>query len=313
MAVTRKEKRKALFQKLVQKTQAGENSNARKSYEDDRFWQPVRDKSGNGGAVIRFLPSPNENEDPYVSYFDHAFQGPSGSWYIEKSLTSIGKNDPVSDYNSSLWNSGVDKNKDIARRQKRNLRFVSNIYVEKDPINPENEGKVFLFRFGKQHWDKIEKLMHPVVDELEDEVPEPIVPFDPWDGASYKLKITTRKGGYPNYEESSFLKPAPLFKGKDADEKIEEVISQGYELYEFIDPANYKTYDELQAKLNRVLGTTEVKSPLKEASDNADDEFDVRTRDSDETLENDNDESPFIDDEDDDDIDFDEMLKKFSS
>lgn len=293
-----KAKRKQMFDKLLQKGSVAENTNARKSYDDERFWNPTRDKSGNGGAVIRFLPSPNEDEQPFAQYWTHSFKGPGG-WYIEKSLNSIGKNDPVSDYNSRLWNSGVDKNKDQARKQKRNLRYVANIYVEKDPLNPENEGKVFLFRFGKQHMDKIEKLMYPVADELDDEVAEPVVPFDPWDGASYKMKITT-KAGYPNYEESVFLKPAPLFKGKDADEQIEEVISQGYELSEFTDPANYKSYEELQEKLNRVLGINTTSDVVSQAAEAAEKSF-----------ENDiEDESPPFDvDDDDDDVDFDAMLK----
>lgn len=303
MSTSRKNKRKEMFQKLLTKGPAASTDNkAKKSYEDERFWTPSRDKTGNGGAVIRFLPSPNEDEEPFVQYWSHNFQGPTGQWYIENSLNSIGKNDPVSDYNSKLWNSGSDKNKDKARKQKRNLHFVSNIYVEKDPLNPENEGKVFLFRYGKQHMKKIEALMYPVADELDDEVPEAIIPFDPWDGASYKIKVIT-KGGFPNYEESTFLKPAPLFKGKDADDKIEEVISQGYELYEFINPDNYKSYEELQEKLNRVLGVnTAGESAVPSVADHAEEAFE-KSMDSD-------DESPFIDNDDDgDDEDFDKILK----
>ena len=213
---------------------------------DDRFWTPTVDKAGNGYAVIRFLPASANEDVPFVRVFSHGFQGPGG-WYIENSLTTIGQKDPIGELNQNLWNTGGEEGKEQARKQKRKLQFISNIYVVKDPGNPENEGKVFLYKFGKKIWDKIEAQMNP---EFEDETR--VNPFDLWQGADFKLKIR-KVAGYRNYDSSEFESPAALL---DDDSALEAVWNKQYGLNEFIDPANFKSYDELKAKLDRVLGRT---------------------------------------------------------
>lgn len=211
--------------------------------EDDGYWKLEPDKAGNGYAVIRFLP-PMEGEDfPFVRFWDHGFKGPGG-WYIEKSLTSIGENDPVSELNSKDWNSGIDARKEEARERKRRLRFVSNIYVVKDPAHPENEGKVFKFRYGKSIFDKLNEAMNP---QFPDE--KPFDPFDIFTGANFNLKVR-KADGYPKYDRSGFDSPAPL---SSKDEVLEEVVSGITSLQEIVDPKNYKSYDELKARLHRVL------------------------------------------------------------
>lgn len=210
---------------------------------DDRFWTPTVDKAGNGYAVIRFLPAPANEDVPFVRIFDHGFQGPGG-WYIENSLTTLGKNDPVSEYNSKLWNSGIEANKDIARKQKRRLHFISNIYVVTDSGNPANEGKVFLFKYGKKIFDKLKEAMEP---QFADE--EAINPFDLWAGANFKLKIRQVEG-YRNYDKSEFDKTSPLLND---DEKLEAVWKSEHSLKEFLAPSNFKTYEELSARLTKVL------------------------------------------------------------
>lgn len=213
---------------------------------DDRFWTPTVDKAGNGYAVIRFLPASANEDVPFVRVFSHGFQGPGG-WYIENSLTTIGQKDPIGELNQTLWNTGGEEGKEQARKQKRKLQFISNIYVVKDPGNPENEGKVFLYKFGKKIWDKIEAQMNP---EFEDETR--VNPFDLWQGADFKLKIR-KVAGYRNYDSSEFESPAALL---DDDSALEAIWNKQYGLNEFIDPANFKSYDELKAKLDRVLGRT---------------------------------------------------------
>jgi hypothetical protein len=210
---------------------------------DDRFWTPTVDKAGNGYAVIRFLPSPDNEDVPFVRMFDHGFQGPGG-WYIENSLTTLGKNDPVSEYNSKLWNSGIEANKEIARKQKRRLHFISNIYVVTDSGNPANEGKVFLFKYGKKIFDKLKEAMEP---QFADE--EAINPFDLWAGANFKLKIRNLEG-YRNYDKSEFDKPGALL---DDDKELEKVWKSEHSLQEFLAPSNFKTYEELSARLAKVL------------------------------------------------------------
>jgi len=216
------------------------------SYDDDRFWKPTRDKAGNGYAVIRFLPQREGEDLPWVRYWDHGFKGPTGLWYIENSLTSINQPDPVSEHNSILWNSGRDEDKAIAREQKRRLHYVSNVLVISDPDNPQNEGKVFLYKFGKKIFDKIMDVMQP---QFADE--EPVNPFDFWEGADFKIKIR-KVEGWVNYVKSEFSSPSSLFDGDET--RLTEVYGQLYALQDFVDPKNYKTYDELKAKLNRVLG-----------------------------------------------------------
>lgn len=221
--------------------------NSVKQEQDNRFWNPSTDKAGNGYAVIRFLPAPPGEDMPFIRIWDHGFQGPGG-WYIEKSLTTIGKPDPVSEYNTKLWNSGVESDKEIVRKQKRRLHFISNIYVIEDSQAPENNGKVFLFKFGKKIFDKINEAMNP---QFADE--EPVNPFDLWEGANFKLKIRNVEG-YRNYDKSEFSKASPLFKD---DEQLEKIWRSEYSLQEFLKPENFKSYDELKSKLERVLGLTE--------------------------------------------------------
>jgi len=231
---------------LVSAATAGDAPTEKKSYVDERQWKPTVDKAGNGYAVLRFLPAPEGNELPWVRYWDHGFKGPTGQWYIEKSLTTIGQKDPVSELNSRLWNSGNEADKETARSQKRRLHYVANVLVESDPANPQNEGKVFLYTFGKKIFDKIMDVMQP---QFQDE--DPVNPFDFWEGASFKLKIRNVEG-YRNYDKSEFASPAPLLGGDDGE--LEQVYDQLFDLNEFTDPAQYKTYDELKARLALVLG-----------------------------------------------------------
>ena len=240
-----KKSRSNSLSKLVQET-TKINTPSEGSSADDRFWQPTVDKAGNGYAVIRFLPEPKGEELPWVRLFNHGFQGPGGAWYIENSLTTFGEKDPVSEYNSSLWNNGTDAGKEQARKQKRRLSYIANIYVVKDPGNPENEGKVFLYKFGKKIFDKLNEAMNP---EFEDE--SPCNPFDFWEGADLKLKIRNVEG-YRNYDKSEFDSPSALLDGDD--DKLEKVYEGLYSLQDFLDRKNFKSYAELQARLNRVLG-----------------------------------------------------------
>ena len=224
----------------------GNAGQQQQSYEDNRFWKPEVDKAGNGFAVIRFLPAPEGEDLPWTRYWDHGFQGPGG-WYIEKSLTSIGQNDPVGELNSKLWNSGLDSDKEIARKQKRRLHYVANVLVVSDPAHPENEGRVFLYQFGKKIFDKMMDVMQP---QFQDE--EPINPFDLWEGANFKLKIRNVEG-YRNYDKSEFDKASAV---SNDEEELEEIYGKVYSLKEFTDPSTYKSYEELKAKLNQVLGGT---------------------------------------------------------
>jgi hypothetical protein len=214
-----------------------------KSYADDRFWRLEGDKAGNGTATLRFLPRVEGDELPWVRIFSHGFQGPTGKWYIENSLTTLGENDPVGELNTQLWNSGSEANKEIARKQKRKLSFIANVLVVSDPKHPENEGKVFLFKFGKKIFDKIMDKARPT---FEDE--KPVNVFDFWEGANFKLRMR-KKDGYANYDESAFMEPTEL----GDDETIVRVASQQHKLAEFTDRKNFKSYDELKKKLNDVL------------------------------------------------------------
>ena len=213
------------------------------SSKDERFWQPEVDKMGNGFAVIRFLPAPAGEEVPWVRVWNHGFQGPGG-WYIENSLTTLNQPDPVSEMNSKLWNSGNDKDKEIVRQRKRRLNYISNIVVLKDPAHPENEGKVFLFKYGKKIWDKINEVMNP---QFEDE--KPVNPFELWDGANFKLKIR-KVEGYRNYDKSEFESKSPLF---DNDQDMAAIYNAEHSLEAFLAPSNFKSYDELKKKLEKVL------------------------------------------------------------
>jgi hypothetical protein len=211
---------------------------------DERFWKPELDKTGNGFAVIRFLPAPDGEELPWAKMYSHAFQG-NGGWYIENSLTTIGQKDPLGEYNRELWNTGNDKDKETVRKQKRKLSYYSNVYVVKDPVNPHNEGKVFLFKYGKKIFDKIMEAMQP---EFEDETP--INPFDFWQGANFKLKIV-KKDGYWNYDKSEFGSIEPLL---DDDDALETLWKKEYSLIAITAPDQFKSYEELERRMNMVLG-----------------------------------------------------------
>ena len=230
-----------LTAKLVKEV---EKMNTSSGSSDDRLWKLDVDKSGNGYAVIRFLPAPNGEDLPFVKLYSHAFQGPGG-WYIENSLTTLNQKDPVSELNSELWNNGTDAGKELARKQKRKLTYVSNIYVVKDPANPSNEGKVFLFKYGKKIFDKLTAAMQP---EFEDE--EAIDPFDFWQGANFKLKAKN-VAGYRNYDSSEFARPEPLL---DDDDAMEAIWKKQYSLAELTAADQFKSYDELKKRLEYVLG-----------------------------------------------------------
>ena len=236
--------------KLLGAVQADSGGGEKKSYKDDRLWKPVMDKSGNGYAVIRFLPAVEGEDMPWAKVWNHAFQGPTGQWYIENSLTTVGQNDPVSEMNSAYWNSGVESDKEIARKQKRKLQYFANIFVVEDPANPQNEGKVMLYRFGKKIFDKCMEAMQPA---FKDETA--VNPFDFWEGANFKLKIR-KVDGYWNYDKSEFSAPSALF---DDDDQLEEVWKKQYPLSEFSAATNFKSYDELKKRLDTVLvGTVKV-------------------------------------------------------
>ena len=239
---TLKKNSNSSFEKLTRELEKVASSE--KNTGDDRLWKPELDKSGNGYAVIRFLPPPEGEELPWAKVFSHAFQGPGG-WYIENSLTTIGKSDPVGDLNRKLWNSGRDSDKEIARKQKRKLSYFSNIYVVRDSLHPENEGRVFLFKYGKKIYDKIVAAMQP---EFEDE--KPINPFDFWTGADFKLKIR-KLDGFWNYDKSEFAPQGTL--GDFSDDELEAIYSKTYSLTEFTADSNFKTYEDLEKRLGTVL------------------------------------------------------------
>ena len=241
-----KSTRGSSIDQLVKAAEAVSTKTETKSYADDRFWKPTQDKAGNGYAVIRFLPAKEGEDLPWVRYWDHGFKGPSGLWYIENSLTSINQADPVSESNGLLWNSGREEDKQTARDRKRRLHYVSNVMVVSDSANPDAEGKVFLYKFGKKIFDKIMDVMQP---QFADE--DPVNPFDFWEGADFKLKIR-KVEGWTNYDKSEFSAPSALAGGND--EELENIYSKIYSLSDFMDPKNYKSYNELKAKLNRVLG-----------------------------------------------------------
>ena len=235
--------------KEIEKINSPEKTTERE--EDTRFWKLERDKSGNGSAIIRFLPAPAVDGDdalPWVRIFNHGFKGPTGKWYIENSLTTLNQKDPVGEYNSKLWNSTTDDNSPArkqARDQKRRLNYIANIYVVSDPKNPDNEGKVFLFKFGKKIFDKITMSMNPEFDG-----DTPVNPFDLWKGANFKIRIRTVEG-YPNYDQSLWDAPKPL---SGDDDELERIWKKEYSLKEFVDAKNFKSYDELKTKLDAVMG-----------------------------------------------------------
>jgi hypothetical protein len=252
-------KRSNSLDKLLGEVQKENAPQEKKSYKDERLWKPEVDKSGNGYAVIRFLPAVEGEDMPWAKVWNHAFQGPTGQWYIENSLTTLGNNDPVSEMNSAYWNTGIESDKEIARKQKRKLQYFSNIYVVSDSKHPENEGKVFLFRYGKKIFDKIMDAMQPAF-----EGETPINPFDFWEGANFKLKIR-KVAGYWNYDSSEFDASTALF---DNDEKIEKTWKTAYPLAEYTAASNFKSYNELKTRLDAVLsGNVTVGNVTEELED----------------------------------------------
>lgn len=231
------------FETLTKELEKSINATEKSTFQDDRFWKPELDKSGNGYAVLRFLPSPKTEEMPYVRVWSHAFKG-QGGWYIENSLTTLSKKDPVSEENTRLWNTGVEADKETARKRKRKLSYFSNIYVVSDSLHPENEGKVFLFKYGKKIFDKVTEAINPA---FKDE--KAINVFDFWEGANFKLKIR-KVDGFWNYDKSEFEEAKPL---SENDDTLQDVWAKQHPLQPFLQTGNFKTYDELKEKLNKVI------------------------------------------------------------
>ena len=252
-------KRSSSLDKLLNAVKEESAPQEKKSYVDERLWKPELDKAGNGYAVIRFLPAIEGEDMPWAKIWNHAFQGPTGQWYIENSLTTVGQKDPVSEHNTKLWNTGLESDKEIARKQKRKLQYYSNIYIVSDAKHPENVGKVFLFRYGKKIFDKLMAAMQP---EFPDE--SPINPFDFWEGANFRLKIR-KVDGYWNYDKSEFEKPSKL---DEDDSKIEEIWKKQYSLNDFTAATNFKSYEELKTRLDAVLsGTVSVGNVVEQMAD----------------------------------------------
>jgi hypothetical protein len=231
----------SLTEKLIKQV---EKLNDSGSKDDDRLWKPVMDKGGTGSAVIRFLPAPEGCDLPWAQVWSHAFQG-TGGWLIDNCLTTLGQNCPVCEANRELWNTGSKDNQNIVRDRKRKLSYFSNIYVVKDPANPANEGRVFLYKFGKKIFDKITASMQP---EFDDE--EPINPFDFWKGANFKLKLV-KKDGYWNYDKSEFASPSAL---RDDDDELEAIYKSLNNLNDFVAPSEFKSYEDLKKRLEYTLG-----------------------------------------------------------
>lgn len=221
------------------------NPQSNQSADDDRYWKLTRDKAGNGSALIRFLPKKDGDDLPWVKIYNHGFQGPTGKWFIENSLTTIGQDDPVSIANTALWNTGNEKDKELARARKRRLQYFANIVVLEDPANPANNGKVFIFKFGKKIFDKIMDKAKPTFAD-----DKPVNVFDLWEGANFKLRIRTVEG-YPNYDQSVFAEPSELFGGDET--KLVATVNAQYQLNDFLAPSNFKTFEELSRKLNSVI------------------------------------------------------------
>ena len=253
-------KKSGSFEKL--QTELEKVNNPVTSFADDRFWKPELDKSGNGYAIIRFLPQPSNEDLPWCKIWSHAFNGPGG-WYIENSLTTLNRKDPVSEYNTELWNTGLEADKETARKQKRILKYYSNVLIVSDTKHPENEGKIFLFRYGKKIHDKVAEVINP---QFEDETAYD--PFDFWKGANFKLKVR-KVDGYWNYDKSEFETPSEVYDGDEV--KLEELYGKVYSLTQFLKEDNFKSYDDLKSKLNRTLtgsgvqGTVEKFTPTPKA------------------------------------------------
>jgi len=255
-------KRKSMSEKiseLAEKIDGMDNSKSK--YEaDERFWKPTLDASGNSSALIRFLPEPIGESYPFVKIYSHFFKGATGKHYIENSLTTLNQKDPVSEYNTKLWNTGSEADKETARKQKRKLSYYSNILVINDPKNPENNGRVFLYKYGSKIMDKINEAMFPPEDELDPK--ERILPFCPWGGADFKIIVRSEQGAtgkYISYDRSTFTNGGKisLFSSlgeEEYDAKVDNIWKKCYSLSELVSPNNFKSYDELKAKFEDVIG-----------------------------------------------------------
>jgi hypothetical protein len=256
-------------------TERLDKMSSKDSYKDDRLWKPGIDKSGNGYAVIRFLPEIEGEDTPFVAVYSHAFKG-KGGWLFENCPTTLGDKCPICQANTELWNSGIEDDKNIARNRKRKLTYISNILVIEDPANPENKGKNFLYQYGTKIFQKIQSLAHP---EYQDEVA--VDPFNFWTGADFKIKIRN-VGGYVNYDRSEFATAAPLLGGDD--KKLEELWKKQYSLKEFTDKSQFKSYEELQSRLKKATGD-DIRAQFTESSNIEDDvkdtlaEHDVEEKD----------------------------------
>ena len=256
MDISKLKSRRTDISALVEAAKESAGGTKFEKEDTSHIWKPTVDKAGNGYAVIRFLPA--EADVPWVRYWDHGFKGDTGKWYIERSLSSLGQADPLGEYNAKLWNSGNEDDRATVRKQKRRLHYVVNIQVVSDPSAPHNEGKVFLYQFGKKIFDKIQDLMQP---QFPGETP--CDPFDLWAGADFQLKIRQVEG-YRNYDKSEFKAPSPLVDGDEV--QLQAVMNQIYDINYYTDPANYKTYDELQTKLFEVLGETAPRTVKEEVA-----------------------------------------------
>lgn len=256
MDISKLKSRRTDISALVEAAKESAGGSKFEKEDTSHIWKPTVDKAGNGYAVIRFLPA--EGDVPWVRYWDHGFKGDTGKWYIEKSLTSLGQADPLGEYNAKLWNSGNEDDRATVRKQKRRLHYVVNIQVVSDPSAPHNEGKVFLYQFGKKIFDKIQDLMQP---QFPGETP--CDPFDLWAGADFQLKIR-QLDGYRNYDKSEFKASTALAEGDEV--QLQAIMNQIYDINFYSDPANYKTYDELQTKLFEVLGETAPRTVKEEVA-----------------------------------------------
>jgi hypothetical protein len=256
MDISKLKSRRTDITALVEAAKESASGSKFEKEDTSHIWKPTVDKAGNGYAVIRFLPA--EADVPWVRYWDHGFKGDTGKWYIERSLTSLGQADPLGEHNAKLWNSGNEDDRATVRKQKRRLHYVVNIQIVSDPSAPHNEGKVFLYQFGKKIFDKIQDLMQP---QFPGETP--CDPFDLWNGADFQLKIRQVEG-YRNYDRSEFKAPSPLAEGDEV--QLQAIMNQIYDINYYTDPANYKTYDELQTKLFEVLGETAPRTVKEEVA-----------------------------------------------
>ena len=257
MDISKLKSRRYDINDLVSAAQAaGGGDQEKNSRDDDTIWKPTVDDAGNGYAVIRFLPS--ESDVPWVQYWDHFFKGPTNKWYVEKSLTTIGQDDPMSESNSRLWATGREEDRDIVRKRKRKLHYVANILVISDPSAPQNEGKVFKYDFGKRIFDKINDMMQP---QFPGETP--VNPFDLWDGADFQLKIRKYEG-YRNYDKSEFKSPSPLFEGDET--RLQAVMNTIHDISHYVDPKTFKSYEELSAQVTMVLGETAPRTVKEEVA-----------------------------------------------